>query len=307
MTGDGRPTARETVVPRPLVHAAVRSFAAGYGATSLRRIAADAGLDPAVVGESFSSKDRLFSEVATAVIDPVKAVAAFSEGTQEHAGERLLRYFLTLLADVHQPGMLLGLIRCAVGSEEAARVMREFLAERIHGEIAAALPADRPELRTALAASQLVGIAITRHVIGLPPLVAADPDELVTWVAPVLRNYLIGSAADQADTPHSWYGRFRLLLAEAVDHGSPSLGAVAQRMAVSTRTLQRQLAAHGTTWRAELDELRRSRAQQAHHDGTVSVGSLARHLGYSDPRSARRALRRWDIPPGEPCAPERGR
>jgi AraC-like DNA-binding protein len=63
---------------------------------------------------------------------------------------------------------------------------------------------------------------------------------------------------------------------------------------VSPRTLQRQLAEHGTTWRAELNAARQRRAVKARRSGTVGSAALARQLAYSDPRSVRRALRRWD-------------
>src|SRR6266567_3234093 len=96
MAGTGRPCAA-SAVPGPLAAAAVRSFAAGYDATSVRWIATNAGMDPAVVHKSFRTKDKLFPEVAAAVIDPVMALAAFAEGPPEHAGERLLRYFVALL------------------------------------------------------------------------------------------------------------------------------------------------------------------------------------------------------------------
>jgi AcrR family transcriptional regulator len=293
MTGSGQP-ATSAAVPGPLVGAAIRSFAAGYATATVRQIAVSAGLDPALVTRSFQTKEQLFTAVAAALIQPGKALAAFADGQPERAGERLLRYFLALLADARQPGMFLELIRSAVASEEAAGLLRQVLAERVHGEIAASLGSGQPELRTALVASQLVGIAIARHVVGLVPLAAADPDELASWVAPVLRYYLGDGRADQADAPLSWYARFESLLAEAVDDGDPSLSTVARHLAVSPRTLQRQLAAHGTTWRAELDALRRRRAAQARRSGTTKAASLVHLLGYADPRSVRRSLRRWE-------------
>jgi hypothetical protein len=65
-------------------------------------------------------------------------------------------------------------------------------------------------------------------------------------------------------------------------------------MAVSPATLQRRLAEHGTTWRAELDAARQRQAATARRGGTVTSAGLARRLAYADPRSARCALRRWD-------------
>jgi AcrR family transcriptional regulator len=172
--------------------AAGRFTAAGYDATSLRQIAAYAGVDPALVRRFFGSKEQLFTAVASALIDPGRALAAVAEGPAEAAGERLLRYFLSLLGDVSQPGPLLGLVRSAVTSEHAARLLRQFLAGGLLRDIAVSLPSDRPGLGAALAASQLVGLAVTRYAVQLPPLTSAGTEELVHAVAPVLQYYLTG-------------------------------------------------------------------------------------------------------------------
>jgi AraC-like DNA-binding protein len=74
---------------------------------------------------------------------------------------------------------------------------------------------------------------------------------------------------------------------------------VARRLAVSPRTLQRRLAERGTTWRAELDTVRRFRAQQARQFASPTMASLATRLAYSDVRSVRRAIRRWEHTPQE--------
>jgi AcrR family transcriptional regulator len=172
--------------------AAGRFSAVGYDATSLRQVAADAGVDPALVRRFFGSKEQLFTAVASALIDPERALAAVADGPVEAAGERLLRYFLSLLGDVSQPGPLLGLVRSAVTSEHAARLLRQFLAEGLLQDIASSLPSHRPGLGAALAASQLVGVAVARYAVRLPPLAAASTEELVGAIAPVLQYYLTG-------------------------------------------------------------------------------------------------------------------
>lgn len=173
--------------------AAAACFAqAGYDATSLRQVAEKAEVDPALVRRFFGGKEQLFTEVASALIDPGRAVAAVSAGPAEGAGERLLRYFLGLLGDVGEPGPFLGLVRSAVTSDHAAGLLRAFLAERVVGQIAAGLASGQAELRAGLVASQLVGLAVSRYAVRLPSLVAADPDDLVRWVAPVLQHYLTG-------------------------------------------------------------------------------------------------------------------
>ena len=173
--------------------AAARRFAAaGYDATSLRQVAADASVDPALVRRFFGDKEQLFTEVASALIDPERAVAAVADGPPEAAGERLLRYFLSLLGDVSRPGPLLGVIRSAVTSVHAAGLLRGFLAGQVLREIAVSFPSGRPEFGAALAASQLVGLAVARYAVQLPPLTAADTEELVSAIAPVLQYYLTG-------------------------------------------------------------------------------------------------------------------
>jgi Tetracyclin repressor-like, C-terminal domain len=63
------------------------------------------------------------------------------------------------------------------------------------GPIAARLEsdgvADAP-LRVTLVASQIVGLAFARHVIGIEPLASATDDELVAALAPTLQRYLTG-------------------------------------------------------------------------------------------------------------------
>jgi AraC-like DNA-binding protein len=120
------------------------------------------------------------------------------------------------------------------------------------------------------------------------PMPGADPQ-----LAQILRRY---AATLPRPVPAVWLDYFRQALAEAIGDSTPSLAALSRRLAVSTRSLQRRLAEHGTSWRAELEAARRDRAQRAFRDGAPSADRLARQLGYADPRSVRRALRRWDNP-----------
>jgi AraC-like DNA-binding protein len=124
---------------------------------------------------------------------------------------------------------------------------------------------------------------------------ACDLDLAVPGADPALARILTRYAATLAPRPlPTWHEHFQQQLAEAIDHGNPTLDTLAHRLALSTRTLQRQLAERGTTWRAELDAARQRRAQHARQADAANMADLARQLGYSDPRSARRALRRWN-------------
>ena len=177
-----------------ILAAAAECFTAhGFDATSMRGVAAVAGVDSALVRRFFGSKEQMFTEVATALNVPERALAAVAAGAPEAAGERLVTYFLSLLGDVSKPGPFFGLIRSAVASEHAAGLLRRLLAERVLGELAASFRSDSAELGAALAASQLVGLAVARYAIRLDALTTASTEDLIPWVAPVIQSYLTGS------------------------------------------------------------------------------------------------------------------
>jgi Tetracyclin repressor-like, C-terminal domain len=51
---------------------------------------------------------------------------------------------------------------------------------------------DDPELRAALAASQMIGLIMARYVVAIEPLASADPEDFIPLVAPTLQRYLVG-------------------------------------------------------------------------------------------------------------------
>lgn len=75
--------------------------------------------------------------------------------------------------------------------------------------------------------------------------------------------------------------------------GGVTLHAVAKRMRVSTRTLQRRLRELGTTHKTELDRARSTVARRLLRDQKLAVGEAAHRLGYSEPSTFHRAFKRW--------------
>lgn len=105
----------------------------------------------------------------------------------------------------------------------------------------------------------------------------------------ILRRYADTLAPPR---PATWLDYFRQVLDKILRHGTPALPDAARCLALSPRTLQRRLAEHRTSWRAELDSARQRRTQQLHHP-EANLARLARQMGYTSPRSARRAFERW--------------
>jgi AraC-like DNA-binding protein len=91
----------------------------------------------------------------------------------------------------------------------------------------------------------------------------------------------------------SFAARVREMLPAMIDQGGALRDAVARRMAISERTLQRRLADEGTDFSTLVDEVRRTIAQQYLGSDRISVKNLSYKLGFSDPSAFHRACLRW--------------
>lgn len=125
---------------------------------------------------------------------------------------------------------------------------------------------------------------------------AADASAPVPRADPTLAA-LLRSHADlvlaSSRTIHGSLEVFRIALDAAVRAGDAALSTVARRMAVSPRTLQRQLAEHGTSWRHEYDRIRYEQAKDLLAQGHLTTATIAERLGFTDDRALRKAFHRW--------------
>jgi AcrR family transcriptional regulator len=177
----------------------------GYDGATIRGIAADAGVDPALVHHFFGSKERLFAAAMRLPVVPgellAAALAAGPADPADSLGEHLVRTVLQAW-ELHEiRDIFLGLIRSASSSAQATTMLREFVTEAIVGRLATVARPDGPDgpadpdrarYRASLVASQVVGLAVTRYVLGLEPLAAADVDTLVAAIGPTVDRYLTG-------------------------------------------------------------------------------------------------------------------
>jgi AcrR family transcriptional regulator len=161
----------------------------GYEGTTIRGIAGHAKVDPALVMHYFDSKDGVFRAAVQFPVDPAEFIPRLLAPGLDGLGERLVRVFVETW-DSPAGSPLLGLIRSVVGNEDAAALLREFVTREVLGRIARALELDRPQLRAALVASQLVGLAMIRYVVRVEPLASASTGEVVAWLGPTLQRYL---------------------------------------------------------------------------------------------------------------------
>ncbi len=168
-----------------------RRFATrGYDATSLRSIATEAEVDPALLIHYFGTKEGLFvaaTGLPSGLSELFGSMAALPVADFAAA---LVRGYLQLVDSDKSRNAILALVRSAVSSEKAAAMLREFLTAELLTVIARLTRHPDARLRAALIAAQLIGIATLRHVIRVDPLARASPDDIVALVAPAIEQYL---------------------------------------------------------------------------------------------------------------------
>jgi len=185
-----RPGAPDT---RAEVLAAARaSFAEkGFRGTTIRAVAASAGVDPALVHHYFGSKDDLFLAALEMPVDPRELLAPVVAQGPDGAGERLLRTFLSVWDDPEIQVRLLAVVRSVLGDDEG-RLLKDGFIPVVVGPVLAQLVKDRPEVRIPLVASQVIGLIVTRYVLALPPMAQMPAEDVVARIGPVLQHYLTG-------------------------------------------------------------------------------------------------------------------
>src|SRR3954471_17110674 len=177
-----------------ILDAARAAFAQrGYDAVSIRAVAREAGVDPALVHRFYGSKEDLFVAAIELPGSPGRPPPALLVEGVDDLGERLVRTLLELFDRPAAFAPFLALIRGAVSNEHAAALLREFITREVLGRLAAAASPDRPELRASLAGSQVVGLAMARYVVGVPPLATTDRETVVACVGPTIQRYLTGT------------------------------------------------------------------------------------------------------------------
>lgn len=137
------------------------------------------------------------------------------------------------------------------------------------------------------------GIVVTPETLQLP-LRKADPDLLGVLEQHAQRQL---QAIDAA--PLRWSDRVGHLLLEHWRHGAGSKEDVARQLGVTGRTLQRYLAAEGTSYRAVVDDLRQAQACRWLESTTMSLDQIAQRLGFVEIASFFRRFKVWTgVTPG---------
>lgn len=144
---------------------------ASYDQVSMREIAALAGVDVALVGRYFGSKEKLFAEwfrQPRRLIDDLPA-------ERSRFGEHIVRELLIHDADMARKFAL----HHSVAEPGPAKLVRELLHEGWTVPLGKWIGGADGELRAALVLGQIIGLAMLRWGLEADPLAKADIDDLV--------------------------------------------------------------------------------------------------------------------------------
>lgn len=164
----------------------------GYEAASMRSIAREADVDPALVVHYFGSKEALFTAAMEWPFGADEALARLTPGPRSQLGRRLAAFFLSIWDEPERRQPVMGMLRAATTSPHAAELLRATLGRQILLPIAERLDVPDAELRMSLCGAQLVGLGIARYIVGLEPLASLPADRVVDLVGPVLQRYMTG-------------------------------------------------------------------------------------------------------------------
>jgi AcrR family transcriptional regulator len=185
-TGSGGGARRRSDVTRDAILAAARErFATdGYERATIRAIAKDADIDPSMVMRYYGNKEGLFA-AAVAIDLSMPEVGALPP---HEIGRALVAHFLGMWEENE---VLTALLRVGVTNGSGAERMQSVFRDQLIPVARAACPdPEQAPARAALAAAQLLGLALTRYVLRFPPTVALSREEIVAWLAPTLQRYL---------------------------------------------------------------------------------------------------------------------
>ncbi|WP_326557731.1 TetR/AcrR family transcriptional regulator [Micromonospora sp. NBC_01796] len=191
------PPRRSDATRAAILRAARERFAAdGYDRATIRAIATDAAIDPSMVMRYYGSKERLFAAAAEFDL----RLPDFGDLPADRIGSALVAHFLDRW---EEDETMIALLRAGATNPAAAERMRQIFADQVApaiGAFAVRVGVPSPggdaalsaEQRAGLITSQVLGLALTRYVLRLPPVVGMDRAVLVDWLGPTIQRYLLG-------------------------------------------------------------------------------------------------------------------
>lgn len=188
----GRPSGTSDTRERILTNARELFARNGIGKTSIRSIAAAAGVDSALVHHYFGTKEQLFAAAVHIPIDPMLVIGPMREVPIDELGLTLPSLLLPLW-DSEMGAAFLATLRSLLAGDGVG-LIRSFLQDVIAVEIGSRVdePPGSGRTRVQFVASQLVGVVMARYILELEPFASLPVEQIAQTIAPNLQHYLTG-------------------------------------------------------------------------------------------------------------------
>jgi AcrR family transcriptional regulator len=173
--------------------AARASFATrGWEGTSLRAIAREVGVDPALVHYYFSSKEELLDAVTTPPEEWLESIRATSATPLRDRGEEIVRNVIWTWQQPEIREVLESTILTASHEPRTREKLRGFVTMSLLPAVAQRIEGEERLVRASLIGSQVLGLVMLRYVWRIEPIASLPDDALVALVAPTIQRYLSG-------------------------------------------------------------------------------------------------------------------
>jgi AcrR family transcriptional regulator len=164
----------------------------GIDKTSIRAVAAGAGVDPALVHHYYGTKQQLFAAAIHIPIDPMEVIGPLRETPVGEIGYKLPLLLLPLWDSEAGKGFIAELRSLLAGNDVS--LIRSFLQEVIAVEVGSRVdnPPGTGIIRIQFVASQLVGVVMARYILELEPFKSLPVERIAKTIGPNLQRYLTG-------------------------------------------------------------------------------------------------------------------
>lgn len=194
MTKPSKHTGRrpgKTDTHQSILGSAQKLFAeVGYDKATIRAIAEDAHVDPALISHYFGTKQELFLASMLPIYKGSELLSEAMLSTEDEIEQKLAGLFVQLTQDKETLKILIGMIRSATTDEKAAEMVKEFVETKLVKPMSLLLTGDNPDLRASLIGSHMIGIIITKYIVKAEPLASASSSDIAAQIGPAIEKYM---------------------------------------------------------------------------------------------------------------------
>ncbi|MCV7168194.1 TetR/AcrR family transcriptional regulator [Mycobacterium stomatepiae] len=164
----------------------------GWAGTTIRAVAREADVDPALVYHYFGSKEGLLDAATNPPQKFLDNVAKVWTTPVDQLGAALISVLLDAWAANEVAPTLRAIVQTAAHEPATREKLRRIVEGSLMGVSHLGVDERDRLIRSGLVSSQMMGFALMRYVWKIEPVASMTDDEVVAAVAPNLQHYVNG-------------------------------------------------------------------------------------------------------------------